>query len=129
MTWFGAGRTEPGGQDSVPGRRSVARVTRRALMATGAALAWADPVNAGSAFDGIARQARLAIVLARRNLRFPFGAVIMRAADGGLLPEGVNDALHNPVLHSEIVCMNAYVAPHGNAGWDAAVLYTTANHA
>lgn len=33
---------------------------------------------------------------------------------------------HNPVLHGEIVCINAYVAAHGNVGWDGAVLYTTA---
>jgi tRNA(Arg) A34 adenosine deaminase TadA len=100
-------------------------------MVAGSALPWADPVSAGSAFNGIERAAhersmRFAIALARRNPRFPFGAVIVRAADGSLLAEGVNDAWHNPVLHGEIVCMNAYVAAHGNTGWDAAVLYTTA---
>jgi tRNA(Arg) A34 adenosine deaminase TadA len=100
-------------------------------MAGTVALAWTDRAKAGVAFDGIAREVheramRLAIAVARRSPRFPFGAVMVRTADGNLLAEGVNDACHNPVLHGEIVCMNAFVAAHGNAGWDEAVLYTTA---
>jgi tRNA(adenine34) deaminase len=131
MTRIGAGQTETGGRDSAAGRAGVVRVTRRSLMVAGAVLARPAPVNAGAAFDSIEREAhersmRLAIAVARRNPRFPFGAVIVRAADGGLLAEGLNDAWHNPVLHGEIVCMNAYVEAHGNAGWDTAVLYTTA---
>ena len=101
----------------------MARVTRRTLMAGAAVLAWTGPVKAGPAFDEIEREAheramRLAIAVARRNPRFPFGAVMVRAADGSLLAEGVNDSRHNPVLHGEIVCINAYVAAHGNVGWE-----------
>jgi tRNA(Arg) A34 adenosine deaminase TadA len=46
-----------------------------------------------------------------------------------VLAEGVNDSRRNPVLHGEIVCINAYVAAHGNVGWEDAVLYTTAEPA
>jgi tRNA(Arg) A34 adenosine deaminase TadA len=109
----------------------MARVTRRMLMAGAAVLVWTSPVKASPGFDEIKPEAheramRLAIGVARGNPRFPFGAVIVRAADGRLLAEGVNDSWHNPVLHGEIVCINAYVAAHGNVGWDGAVLYTTA---
>jgi tRNA(Arg) A34 adenosine deaminase TadA len=51
---------------------------------------------------------------------------MVRGANGSLLAEGVNDSRRNPVLHGEIVCINAYVAAHGNVGWEDAVLYTTA---
>ena len=127
----GAGQTKISGCARAGGRPDMAGVTRRTLMAGAAVLAWSGPVKAGPAFDGIEREAheramRLAIAVARRNPRFPFGAVMVRAADGSLLAEGVNDSRHNPVLHGEIVCINAYVAAHGNMGWEGAVLYTTA---
>jgi tRNA(adenine34) deaminase len=127
----GAGQTEVAKSGNATGYANVARVTRRKLMAGAAVLSWTGPVEAGPTFDGMEREAheramRLAIAVARRNPRFPFGAVIVRAADGILLAEGVNDSRHNPVLHGEIVCINAYVAAHGNLGWEEAVLYTTA---
>jgi tRNA(adenine34) deaminase len=126
-----AGKTEIAGSGNAAGYANVARVTRRTLMAGAAVLAWTGPVKAGPTFDSIEREAheramRLAIAVARRNPRFPFGAVMVRGANGSLLAEGVNDSRRNPVLHGEIVCINAYVAAHGNVGWEDAVLYTTA---
>ena len=68
---------------------------------------------------------RLAIEEARANPVFPFGAVIVRAADRQVLAKGVNNGAANPTFHGEIVAMNDYVAQHGNRGWGEAVLYTT----
>jgi tRNA(Arg) A34 adenosine deaminase TadA len=68
---------------------------------------------------------RLAIVGARGNPVFPFGAVIVRAADRHVMATGVNTGAANPTFHGEIVAINDYVARHGNRGWDQAILYTT----
>jgi len=68
---------------------------------------------------------RLAIAQARRNPAAPFGAVIVRAADGAVMAEGVNASGEHPTLHGEIAAMNDYVQRHGNAGWGGMVLYTT----
>jgi len=67
----------------------------------------------------------LAIAQARANPVFPFGAVIVRAADRQVLAKGANNGTANPTFHGEIVAMNDYVAQHGNRGWSEAVLYTT----
>jgi tRNA(adenine34) deaminase len=125
------GQTEMEGRERAVGRGEIAQVTRRTLMAGAAVLAGTGPVTAGPTFDAIEREAheramRLAIAVARRNPRFPFGAVMVRAADGSLLAEGVNDSRLSPVLHGEIACINAYVAALGNVGWEDTVLYTTA---
>jgi tRNA(adenine34) deaminase len=68
---------------------------------------------------------RLAIVEARRNPAFPFGVVILRAADRLVMAAGVNKSAGNPTFHGEIVAINDYVAHHGSRGWDEAILYTT----
>jgi tRNA(adenine34) deaminase len=68
---------------------------------------------------------RLAIAEARGNPRYPFGAVIARAADAKLMASGVNTTNLNPTFHGEIVAMNDYVSKHGNQGWDGMILYTT----
>ena len=60
-----------------------------------------------------------------QNPAFPFGAVIVRIADGHVLATGVNHSAANPTFHGEIVAINDYVARHGNRGWGAAILYTT----
>jgi tRNA(Arg) A34 adenosine deaminase TadA len=57
--------------------------------------------------------------------RYPFGAVIVRPPSEALLARGANNSGVNPTYHGEIVCMNNYVALHGNQGWDECVLYTT----
>jgi tRNA(adenine34) deaminase len=68
---------------------------------------------------------RLAIAAARSNLFFPFGAVIVRAADREVLATGANNGAANPILHGEIAAINDYVARHGNRGWGEVILYTT----
>ena len=59
---------------------------------------------------------RLAIAAARANPSYPFGAVIVTAADHTVLAQGVNNSKTNPVLHGEIAAINDYVARHGNQG-------------
>jgi len=71
------------------------------------------------------RYMRLAIEQGRKNPYFPFGAVIVRPETDEVMASGVNKTRENPTLHGEIVCMNDYIARHGNRGWDALVLYTT----
>jgi tRNA(Arg) A34 adenosine deaminase TadA len=68
---------------------------------------------------------RLAIAAAKANPFYPFGAVIIGAADRAVLAQGVNNSKTNPVLHGEIVAINDYVARHGNQGWADGTLYTT----
>jgi tRNA(adenine34) deaminase len=68
---------------------------------------------------------RLAIAQGRRNPAFPFGAVMVRAADLAVVAEGMNDSGAHPILHGEIAAMNDYVRRHGNRGWEGMVLYTT----
>jgi tRNA(Arg) A34 adenosine deaminase TadA len=68
---------------------------------------------------------RLAIAEAHGNPVFPFGAVILRAADRQVMATGFNKGATNPTFHGEIVAINDYVARNGNRGWDQAILYTT----
>src|SRR5215472_6104623 len=68
---------------------------------------------------------RLAIAAARANPFYPFGAVIIGAADRTVLAQGVNNSKTNPTHHGEIVAINDYVARHGNQGWANGILYTT----
>jgi len=69
---------------------------------------------------------RRAIAVAKRNARYPFGAVITRIADGHLEAEGVNASSKNPMLHGEVAAMEDYLHRHGNRDWAEMVLYTTA---
>ncbi|WP_257231079.1 nucleoside deaminase, partial [Streptomyces sp. UH6] len=71
------------------------------------------------------RLMRLAVEQGRRNPLYPFGAVVADARSGDLLAAAVNDAGADPTLHGEITAMRAYVARHGNGGWDAVALYST----
>ena len=68
---------------------------------------------------------RQAIAEARQNRFFPFGAVIVRAADRQVMAAGVNNGSANPILHGEIVAINDYVSQYGNCGWEGSILYTT----
>jgi tRNA(adenine34) deaminase len=68
---------------------------------------------------------RLAIAAARHNPFFPFGAVIVRAADRQIMATGVNNGSANPIFHGEIVAINDYISRHGNQGWEEVILYTT----
>lgn len=67
---------------------------------------------------------RQAIAEARKNPRWPFGAVIVDS-QGRTVATGVNGAHANPMFHGEVVAMNDYVAREGNRGWGKATLYTT----
>ena len=92
--------------------------------------AWAEasvrPIDLSAIPTSAHEQAmRLAIAEARGNPAFPFGAVILRAADRHVMATGVNKSAANPTLHGEIVAINDYVAHHGNRSWDEAILYTT----
>lgn len=71
------------------------------------------------------RYMRLAIEQAKKNAYFPFGAVIVRPATDEVMASGTNNAYANPTLHGEIVCIDDYIAHHGNKGFDELVLYTT----
>jgi tRNA(Arg) A34 adenosine deaminase TadA len=68
---------------------------------------------------------RRAILAAEANPFYPFGAVIIGAADRAVLAEGVNNTKANPIFHGEIVAINHYVARYANQGWSEAILYTT----
>ena|SRR5215831_412938 len=68
---------------------------------------------------------QLALAAARANPLFPFGAVIVRAADREVMATGANNRRANPTLHGEIVAINNYVARHGNQGWGEVILYST----
>ena len=68
---------------------------------------------------------REAIAMSRRNRFFPFGAVIVRAADRRIMASGANRGYANPTCRGEIVALNDYVSRHGNLGWEEAILYTT----
>jgi tRNA(Arg) A34 adenosine deaminase TadA len=69
---------------------------------------------------------RLAIDEARRNPLWPFGAIIVNAADGEVVARGVNEAGLNPTFHGEIVALNNYFRDHGNGALGDKILYTTA---
>ena len=68
---------------------------------------------------------RAAIKEAMQNPAYPFGAVITNANSGVILAAGVNTSRINPTFHGEIVCMNNYIASHGNKNWHDLILYTT----
>ena len=52
---------------------------------------------------------RLAIAAAKANPFWPFGGVVIGAADRAVLAQGVNNGEANPILHGEIVAINDYV--------------------
>src|SRR5258708_13205748 len=54
---------------------------------------------------------RLAIVEARGNPAFPFGAVILRAADRHVMATVANRSAPNPTFHRQIVPITYYVPP------------------
>ena len=115
--------------------------SRRALGASIGAIACTRSLPAGAASAGSAsaqspklsaiplavheQAMRLAIAAAGANPAFPFGAVIVRAADRHVMATGVNHTAANPTFHGEIAAINDYVAQHGNRGWGEAILYTT----
>jgi tRNA(adenine34) deaminase len=109
----------------------AADLSRRTVVAALASAASAAPSLAEAPIlqaiplDEHERIMRLAIAEARGNPAYPFGAVIVRAADRAVLARGVNGSARNPTFHGEIVAMNDFVARNGNRDWGAALLYTT----
>jgi tRNA(Arg) A34 adenosine deaminase TadA len=107
-------------------------IARRAILAGAGALVClpvsrrADAKLPPIPMERHERAMRAAIEQGRRNAFYPFGAVITRADSGTIVGAGVNNTRANPTLHGEIACMNDYVARNGSTGWEASVLYTTA---
>ncbi|MGW2958599.1 nucleoside deaminase [Streptomyces sp. NPDC001220] len=66
---------------------------------------------------------RAAVEEARRNPRYPFGAVLV--GSGRVLGRGVNTSAENPTYHGEMLAMADYVRRVGNRGWAATTLYST----
>ncbi|MFJ8630799.1 nucleoside deaminase [Streptomyces sp. NPDC093568] len=67
----------------------------------------------------------LAVEQARKNPKWPFGAVIVDTRTGEVRGSGVNTGADSPLLHGEVVAMNDYVRRQGNQGWADTTLYTT----
>lgn len=68
---------------------------------------------------------REALAIARRNLRAPFGAVLVDRSLDKVVACGVNQSHANPTLHGEIAAINDYVRQDGKH-WSELTLYTTA---
>jgi tRNA(adenine34) deaminase len=69
---------------------------------------------------------RRAIAVARRNPRYPFGALLVHRGSGQVLAEGVNRAAENPTWHGEIDAMNRCAEAHPGIDWTELALYSTA---
>jgi len=105
---------------------SVAAIASGCSLRAATAAASPRPIDMSAIPASVHEQAmRLAIAEARGNPAFPFGAVIVRAADRQVMATGVNKGALNPTFHGEIVAINDYVARNGNRGWGEAILYTT----
>lgn len=67
-----------------------------------------------------------AIELARRNLQFPFGALLVNRFTREVVAEGLNDAKTCPVRHGEIDAIERCAATLPDVDWSELWLYTTA---
>jgi tRNA(Arg) A34 adenosine deaminase TadA len=68
---------------------------------------------------------RAAIEMGRKNLKAPFGSVLVDRRTSGIVASGVNQSTSNPTLHGEIAAINDY-AQQGLSEWEELTLYTTA---
>ncbi len=68
---------------------------------------------------------RLAIAQATKNLGRPFGSVLVDDRTGQVVGEGVANLAASPMLHSEVMAMNDYLAKNGNKGWENLTMYGT----
>ena len=69
---------------------------------------------------------RRAIELAANSPALPFGAVVVDRRTGAVVAEGWNRAEDSPVLHGEVVALNALGALRSRPDGRELVLYTTA---
>jgi tRNA(adenine34) deaminase len=68
---------------------------------------------------------RLAIAQANKNPGRPFGSVLVDDRTGQVMGEGVANLAASPMLHSEVMAMNDYLAKNGNKGWENLTMYGT----
>ena len=68
---------------------------------------------------------RLAIAQANKNPGRPFGSVLVDDRTGEVVGEGVANLAASPMLHSEVMAMNNYIAKNGNKGWENLTMYGT----
>ena len=68
---------------------------------------------------------RLAIAQANKNPGRPFGSVLVDDRTGQVVGEGVANLAASPMLHSEVMAMNDYLAKNGNKGWENLTMYGT----
>ncbi|MET9183224.1 nucleoside deaminase [Kitasatospora aureofaciens] len=92
------------------------------LPASSPATAAAAPAAAPASRDH-ERFMAAAIEEGRKNERYPFGAVIVRA---GLVVARGTASADSPVQHGEIAAIEDYGRPYGSAEWAGTALYTTA---
>jgi tRNA(adenine34) deaminase len=69
---------------------------------------------------------RKALMMAKKNLQAPFGAVIVNNKTGEIIAEGVNASHINPTFHGEMVAINNCIKKHPHVKWSDVTLYTTA---
>lgn len=106
-------------------RREVIALAGTAVATRPPKPARADMVNLAEVPASFHERAMRAAIRNGQSGFYPFGAVIVRPPSEELLAGGVNTGRVNPTWHGEIVCMNDYIARHGNQGWDGCILYTT----
>ncbi len=69
---------------------------------------------------------QLALDMAKKNLKAPFGAVIVDNTSGKILARGVNAVKSNPTYHGEIVAINNCAKKYPQLDWSNVTLFTTA---
>ena len=69
---------------------------------------------------------RAAVAQAKRNVRRPFGAVIIDRDDGRVLAAAANAADQSQILHGETAAIDRCARDHPAVRWERAALYTTA---
>jgi tRNA(Arg) A34 adenosine deaminase TadA len=75
---------------------------------------------------GHERFMRRAIALAGNNPKYPFGALLVDAANSSVVAEGWNRSAQNPTWHGEIDAINQCAAKYPGIDWTKLILYTTA---
>lgn len=66
------------------------------------------------------------IKIAQTQPSAPFAAAIVHEKTGKVLCQGLNDSVHNPTHHGEMVAINNCVKKYPQMNWSETTLYTTA---